>query len=237
MACGGAEGAERKRPPPTVKTEAVTIIPFADRVEAVGTATANEQVTLSAPVTERLVRLTFDEGGFVQRNQTVAVLAAGQERAQLAEAQAVSRNANQQLARVNELKRRGFATNASLDQQVALSSAARARAAEARASIGERVITVPFSGRVSLRSISPVMLVGLAAKNGIFIVEFANQLRDRGRDIATAIREASARHLRPILMTSIATAAGAVPLMIASGSPEAVSRKLNQQLTDPLPAE
>jgi membrane fusion protein (multidrug efflux system) len=132
---------------------------FADRVEAVGTAKANEQVTLSAPVTERLVRLNFDDGGFVQRGQTVAVLAAWQERAQLAEAQAVSRNASQQLRRVSELKRRGFATNTSLDQQVALSSAARARAAEARASIGDRVITAPFSGWVSLRSISPGAIV------------------------------------------------------------------------------
>ena len=63
-----------------------------------------------------------------------------------------------------------------------------------------------------------VMLVGLAAKNGILIVEFANQLRDAGRDIGTAIREASRRRLRPILMTSIATVAGAVPLMLATGA-------------------
>ena len=63
-----------------------------------------------------------------------------------------------------------------------------------------------------------IMLVGLAAKNGILIVEFANQLRDAGRDVTTAIREASARRLRPILMTSIATVAGAVPLMIAHGA-------------------
>ncbi|WP_166037525.1 efflux RND transporter permease subunit [Sphingosinicella sp. YJ22] len=63
-----------------------------------------------------------------------------------------------------------------------------------------------------------VMLVGLAAKNGILIVEFANQLRDRGRGIGDAIREASERRLRPILMTSIAIVAGAVPLMIATGA-------------------
>jgi len=63
-----------------------------------------------------------------------------------------------------------------------------------------------------------VMLVGLAAKNGILIVEFANQLRDAGRDIGTAVREAAARRLRPILMTSIATAAGAMPLMLAGGA-------------------
>lgn len=63
-----------------------------------------------------------------------------------------------------------------------------------------------------------VMLVGLAAKNGILIVEFANQLRDSGKEIGDAIREASRRRLRPILMTSIATVAGAVPLMLASGA-------------------
>jgi multidrug efflux pump len=66
--------------------------------------------------------------------------------------------------------------------------------------------------------IGVVMLVGLAAKNGILIVEFANQLRDQGRAIEEAVIEAAARRLRPILMTSIATVAGAVPLMIASGA-------------------
>ena len=76
-----------------------------------------------------------------------------------------------------------------------------------------------FGKTLNLNSqIGIVMLVGLAAKNGILIVEFANQLRDEGRSIAEAIRMASARRLRAILMTSIATAAGAVPLMIASGA-------------------
>ena len=63
-----------------------------------------------------------------------------------------------------------------------------------------------------------VMLVGLAAKNGILIVEFANQLRDAGQPIAEAIVEAASRRLRPILMTSIATVAGAIPLMLSSGA-------------------
>ncbi|MES2988697.1 MAG: efflux RND transporter permease subunit [Pseudomonadota bacterium] len=63
-----------------------------------------------------------------------------------------------------------------------------------------------------------VMLVGLAAKNGILIVEFANQLRDKGAEIGDAIRQAAQRRLRAILMTSIATAAGAVPLAIATGA-------------------
>ncbi|HZX80024.1 MAG TPA: efflux RND transporter permease subunit [Lysobacter sp.] len=68
-----------------------------------------------------------------------------------------------------------------------------------------------------------VMLVGLAAKNGILIVEFANQLRDEGRSIHQAIVESSAVRLRPILMTSIATVVGAVPLVLAGG-PGSASR-------------
>ncbi len=63
-----------------------------------------------------------------------------------------------------------------------------------------------------------VMLVGLAAKNGILIVEFANQLRDQGMEFDRAIREASRVRLRPILMTGITTAAGAIPLIIAFGA-------------------
>ncbi len=63
-----------------------------------------------------------------------------------------------------------------------------------------------------------IILIALAAKNGILLVEFANQLRDEGRNIRDAILEASDLRLRPILMTSIATVIGAVPLMLADGA-------------------
>ena len=63
-----------------------------------------------------------------------------------------------------------------------------------------------------------IMLVGLIAKNAILIVEFANQLRDEGRSIHEAVLEASVARLRPILMTSIATVFGAVPLAWSSGA-------------------
>ena len=66
--------------------------------------------------------------------------------------------------------------------------------------------------------IGVVMLVGLAAKNGVLIIEFANQLRDAGMSVAEAAHEAALRRLRPILMTSLATVAGAAPLMFASGA-------------------
>ncbi|WP_281301415.1 MULTISPECIES: efflux RND transporter permease subunit [unclassified Iodidimonas] len=68
-----------------------------------------------------------------------------------------------------------------------------------------------------------VMLIGLAAKNGILIVEFANQMRDEGKEVREAIIEASMIRLRPILMTSISTVMGSVPLIIATG-PGSASR-------------
>jgi len=63
-----------------------------------------------------------------------------------------------------------------------------------------------------------VMLIGLAAKNGILIVEFANQLRDRGLEFEDALFQASRLRLRPIMMTGLSTAIGAVPLVLASGA-------------------
>jgi len=66
--------------------------------------------------------------------------------------------------------------------------------------------------------IGMILLIGLMAKNGILVVEFANQLRDRGLSVHDAVLEASVVRLRPILMTSIATVLGAVPLAAASGA-------------------
>jgi multidrug efflux pump len=63
-----------------------------------------------------------------------------------------------------------------------------------------------------------IILIGIAAKNGILIVEFSNQLRDEGLSIRDAVIEASALRLRPIIMTSIATAFGALPLVLWKGA-------------------
>ncbi|CAN7461319.1 efflux RND transporter permease subunit [Rhizobium leguminosarum] len=63
-----------------------------------------------------------------------------------------------------------------------------------------------------------VLLVGVMAKNGILIVEFANQLRDRGEDVRSSIEKACALRLRPVIMTMIATILGGVPLVFAHGA-------------------
>jgi multidrug efflux pump len=66
--------------------------------------------------------------------------------------------------------------------------------------------------------IGMILLIGIMTKNGILIVEFTNQLREQGHDLYHSILEASVTRLRPILMTSIATVAGAVPLMLSTGA-------------------
>jgi len=76
-----------------------------------------------------------------------------------------------------------------------------------------------FGASINIYSqIGVVMLIGLAAKNGILIVEFANQLRDRGLEFREAVIESSKTRLRPVLMTSLCTAFGAVPLLLATGA-------------------
>ncbi len=63
-----------------------------------------------------------------------------------------------------------------------------------------------------------IILIGIAAKNGILIVEFANQLRDEGLSIREAVIESASLRLRPIIMTSISAAAGAIPLIVWGGA-------------------
>jgi HAE1 family hydrophobic/amphiphilic exporter-1 len=93
------------------------------------------------------------------------------------------------------------------------------------------VLTVPFGlaaavfslaltgGSLNIYSqIGLVMLVGLMAKNGILIVEFANQLREEGRGVGEAIREACRIRIRPVMMTMISTVLGGVPLVLSTGA-------------------
>jgi multidrug efflux pump len=78
-----------------------------------------------------------------------------------------------------------------------------------------------FLGSTSLNIYSQVglvTLVGLVAKNGILIVEFANKLQEEGVEMLQAVRRASLARLRPILMTSVATVVGHFPLVIAEGA-------------------
>ena len=63
-----------------------------------------------------------------------------------------------------------------------------------------------------------VLLIGLMAKNSVLVVEFADQLRDRGLAVRDAIEQSAARRLRPVMMTLVSTVLGALPLILSSGA-------------------
>ncbi len=101
---------------------------------------------------------------------------------------------------------------------------------ESFVSAGIIMVTVPFGlacgvyalaltgGSLNVYSeIGLILLVGIMAKNGILVVEFANQLRDQGLSVREAIEQSSMTRLRPIMMTKIATVLGALPLVFAAG--------------------
>lgn len=82
------------------------------------------------------------------------------------------------------------------------------------------IFAIYFSG-VSLNiysQIGLILLIGLMSKNGVLLVEFANQLRDEGRNVKEAVFEAAVLRARPIIMTVISTALGALPLILSSGA-------------------
>lgn len=152
-ACGRDKAPKAQASPLVHAAQPVSHL-FADRIEAVGTAKANEQVTLTSPVTERIVRVNFGDGQFVARGQVIAVLAQDSQVAELAGANARAVNARQALDRYEALQARGFVTRATLDAQIATFASARAAVDTARSTIRDRVIRAPFAGVASLRTIS-----------------------------------------------------------------------------------
>jgi hydrophobe/amphiphile efflux-1 (HAE1) family protein len=82
------------------------------------------------------------------------------------------------------------------------------------------LISLWFTGQTIniFSQIGMIMLIGLVTKNGILIVEFANQKREAGLDVRSAVLEAAVQRMRPILMTSLATALGALPIALSLGA-------------------
>ncbi|SIN59685.1 membrane fusion protein, multidrug efflux system [Parasphingorhabdus marina DSM 22363] len=159
-ACGSADDQRGGRGgAPTVVGGTVTQAEFVSDIEAVGTAFANEQTILTSPVTEKIERIAFSDGAVVRRGSVIAQLSRGEESADLNAVEARAAEADKQLDRLVSLQKRGFATNAAVDQQTALRDAARADASAIRSRISDRVIRAPFDGVISLRTVSPGTVV------------------------------------------------------------------------------
>lgn len=143
-----------------VEVAEVTTATFADTIRAIGTARANEQVTVSAQVSEVIGRISFESGDRVEAGQILVEQAGGEEFAALNEARATEREARQEQERFRDLAERGIApTQRVQETQAALDRAeARVRAVEAR--LANRIIRAPFDGVVGLRNVSVGELVG-----------------------------------------------------------------------------
>ena len=162
VGCGGKPPAEdAARGPATVKvvTESVTRGPWVDTIEALGTARANESVTLTAKVTETVVRVNFQDGDQVEEGRLLVDLSGRAEVAALEEAQAAYTEALKQYERQVDLVKQGTLSKSTLDSLVASRDAAKARMQAIRARLADRVIAAPFAGVLGFRQVSQGTLV------------------------------------------------------------------------------
>ncbi|MFT7823843.1 MAG: efflux RND transporter periplasmic adaptor subunit [Sulfurimonas sp.] len=143
----------------------VALQPYSDRIEALGTLQANEQVALSASVTERVTALYFDDNQRVKKGDLLVELDAREEFAELAEEESRLAEASRQLKRLEPLSARGAASQSALDESRLEVETAQARIRAIRARIELRRIRAPFDGVLGLRNIS----VGSLVKNDSLI--------------------------------------------------------------------
>ena len=137
----------------------VQMLSWQDEIQALGTAQANESVTLTAKVTETVTRVNFNDGDYVEAGAVLVDLSGRAEVAQLEAAQATFVEASKQYDRLAELVKQGTIPSSQLDSQLATRDAARARADAIRAALADRIITAPFAGVLGFRRVSPGALV------------------------------------------------------------------------------
>lgn len=128
-------------------------------VEALGTARANESVTVTAKVTESVRRVLFDDGQYVEAGDVLVELTNAEETALLAEARATLDDAVRQFKRFEDLAAQGSAPVSQRDESEARVQAARARLNAIEARLGDRLIRAPFAGILGFRRVSPGTLV------------------------------------------------------------------------------
>ncbi|MFY2763596.1 efflux RND transporter periplasmic adaptor subunit [Arenimonas sp. MALMAid1274] len=157
--CGSEEAAAPRNPPATVTTTAVAQKPWADTIEALGTARANESVMVTAKVTETVVRVNFEDGDLVEAGSVLVDLSGRAEVAGLEEAAAEYREAQRLYQRQQQLTAQKLIPASQLDTQRAAMESARARLDATRARLADRVITAPFAGVLGFRQVSPGTLV------------------------------------------------------------------------------
>lgn len=158
--------AQQGQPPAVIVAEA-RMAPWVDRVEALGTLRANEAVDLTAPVTEKITALFFDDGQMVEAGAVLVEMKSVEQAALLDEARAALADAQRQYDRAAPLAARGVSSDQVLDERRAALDGAKARLRAIESRLADRVIRAPFTGVVGLRNIS----VGALVRPGDVIVQ------------------------------------------------------------------
>lgn len=164
-ACGPAAptgteaGADAARPAVLVVTERAQFRTIRSEVEAIGTARANESVTITAKVTDTVSRVNFDDGQLVEAGDVLLELASREEQALLAEARANLNDARTQLTRLEDLLAQRTVPVSQVDEARARFAAAEARYQSVQARLADRQIRAPFSGLLGFRQVSAGTLI------------------------------------------------------------------------------
>ncbi|MGP1274377.1 MAG: efflux RND transporter periplasmic adaptor subunit, partial [Caulobacterales bacterium] len=155
----GEDGEQMRGMATPVALHTVDTRQFADVVEALGTANANESVLVTAKISDTIARINFDSGQQVTEGEILVELRDAEEVAGLSEARASLREAEQELVRTRDLTERGVAPRSRLDEIQANAERARARVSALEARVADRIIRAPFDGIVGLREVSLGQLV------------------------------------------------------------------------------
>lgn len=153
-----ARAQDGKAPVPVVVMDA-KLIPFRDRVEALGTLRANESVVLTAVVADKISAIKFEDGDRVEKDQVLVEMVTAEETALLAETRSTQEEAKSQFERSQSLTTRRLAPETILDQRRRDYQTAKARVAAMEARLSDRILKAPFAGRIGLRTVSVGSLV------------------------------------------------------------------------------
>ncbi len=154
-----ANKAARTRPAPPVTLAAVAIKPLPIIVEALGTARANEALTITAQETDTIAQIMFDDGDLVKQGQVLVKLNSTEEEAKFDELKIDLKEQKRQLARIQELAEENAASRQLLDEQQATVDGLKAQLQIAKSQITDRIIFAPFSGLLGIRQVSQGALV------------------------------------------------------------------------------
>jgi len=150
---GGGPGGF-SRGPTQVVTATAQIREIREEVEAIGTTYANESVTITARVTDTISDVNFEDGAFVEAGDVLVVLTSEQEAALLRESEVDRDDAKRQNTRLEDLFRTNSVAESALDDARARLSGAEARYESVVASLQDRLVRAPFSGRLGFRQVS-----------------------------------------------------------------------------------